>query len=173
MNAPGSINKEFWEKSLLRNNIALMPNKKIGIPWSHREHTFGQDPSNLLLSSSVLKQDYMWLEPQLEHGWNISQMRGRKHRSQNLPSRHKNNCARAYTCGVFARSRFCLIYINARSMARQHRYLLGIPSYHLKCHLLFHISAKYMDLVCCFLFYVSLLIMVMNVCWMVVAQAVL
>lgn len=42
-----------------------------------------------------------------------------------------------------------LIYINARSMARQCSYPLGIPPSHLKYHLLFHIFAKYMD---CLLF---------------------
>lgn len=50
-----------------------------------------------------------------------------------------------------------LIYINARSMARQCWYLLGIPPSHLKRHLLFHISAKYMD---CLLF--SILCHVIN-----------
>lgn len=55
----------------------------------------------------------MLLEPQFEHGWNVSQMRGRECHSQNydLPSRHKNNCAQVYTCGVFARSRFCLAHL--------------------------------------------------------------
>jgi len=36
-----------------------------------------------------------------------------------------------------------LIYTNARSMARQCWYLLGIPPYHLKCHLLFYICQVY------------------------------
>lgn len=55
----------------------------------------------------------MLLEPKFEYGWNISQMRRRECRSQNyeLPSRHKNNCAQVYTCGVFARSRFCLAHL--------------------------------------------------------------
>ena len=53
------------------------------------------------------------LVPRIEYGWNVSQTRGRECRSQNyeLPSRHKNNCAQVYTCGVFARSRFCLTHL--------------------------------------------------------------
>lgn len=55
----------------------------------------------------------MLLEPQFEHVWKISQIRGRECCSQNykLPGRHKNNCAQVYTCGVFSRSQFCLAHL--------------------------------------------------------------
>lgn len=55
----------------------------------------------------------MLLEPQFEHGWNISWSTGRECHSHNygMPTRHKNNCAQVYTCRVFARSRFCLAHV--------------------------------------------------------------
>lgn len=55
----------------------------------------------------------MLLKPQSEHGWKVSQMGDRECHSQNydLPCRHKNNCAQVYTCGSFARPRYCLTHL--------------------------------------------------------------
>lgn len=87
-------------------------------------------------------------QPQFEHGWNISQMRGKECHSQtyDLPSRHKNNCTQVCTCEAFTRSRFCLSYLYKCQIYGQAVLVSAgySPQSHLKCHLLFQISAKYM-----------------------------